>query len=95
MVVLKNVKRGSRGKAKGKPVDRNRQEVARFAGDAYDLARRSWSGLNQIRKLINIEEKFLDTSVSQNPDQSGAMTCISQTAQGTTMNTRIGLVWIL
>ncbi len=88
MVSLKDKRRSAtRRVAK---VDRNKQAVSKYAGDAYDLARRTWSGLNEIRKLINIEEKYSDTSINQTPDQNGAVTCITQLAQGTTMSTRVG-----
>jgi len=67
-----------------------KEAVAAYAGDAYDLARRTWRGLNEIRKFINIEEKYLDTSVSLSPDTSGGVACITQLGQGTTVNTRVG-----
>ena len=70
--------------------DKTKEAVSAYAGDAYDLARRTMRGLNEIRRYINIEEKYLDTSVSLTPDQSGSLQCITQIAQGTTMNTRVG-----
>jgi len=79
----KNIKRKQK-------VDKTQRSVEQFAGDAYSLARRAVSGLNEIRKFINIEEKYLDTAVSLNPDQSGSLTAITQMAQGTTVNTRVG-----
>ncbi len=71
-------------------VDRTQRSVEQFAGDAYSLAKRSLAGLNEIRKFINIEEKYSDTSVSHTPDQNGSITCISQLAQGTNVGNRIG-----
>ncbi len=78
--------------ARGRTIDPGQRSVEQFAGDAYSLAKRSIAGLNQIRKLINIEEKYLDVSASLTPDQSGtsSVTSLTQVAQGTTMNTRIG-----
>jgi len=70
--------------------DRNREEVSRYAGDAYSLAKRTWSGLNAVRRLINIEEKYSDTSLSQSPDTNGTVACVTQLAQGVTMTTRVG-----
>ncbi len=90
MTVLKQKAKKS-GRKKNPPKgDRTREAVGQYAGDAYDLAKRTWRGLNEIRKFINIEEKFSDTSVNLNPDQSGSLTCVTQLAQGTTMNTRVG-----
>ena len=88
MVTIKN-KRAKRGKQTMRR-DKTKEAVSAYAGDAYDLARRTMRGLNEIRKYINIEEKFLDTSVALTPDQSGSLQCITQLAQGTTMNTRVG-----
>lgn len=78
-------------RSKNRPArNQTRQNVEKYAGDAYDLASRTWKGLNEIRKFINIEEKYSDLNASQSPDQNGAVTCLSQLAQGTTMNTRVG-----
>jgi len=88
MPVTKRVtKRQSKNRSSG---NQTRKHVEKYAGDAYDLASRTWKGLNEIRKFINIEEKFSDVNASQSPDQNGAVTCLSQLAQGTTMNTRVG-----
>jgi len=88
MPVTKQVtKRLSKNRSRGNQTRRN---VEKYAGDAYDLASRTWKGLNEIRKFINIEEKYSDVNASQSPDQNGAVTCLSQLAQGTTMNTRVG-----
>ncbi len=85
---LKNAK--SKQRKQSKKPDATQRSVEQYAGDAYSLAKRSLAGLNEIRKFINIEEKYLDTAVNQNPDQNGAVTCITQLAQGTTVNTRVG-----
>ncbi len=70
--------------------NQTRRSVEKYAGDAYDLASRTWKGLNEIRKFINIEEKYSDVNASMTPDQNGSVACLSQLAQGTTMNTRVG-----
>lgn len=88
--VMKKRKGKKTGFANRSKRDGNREEVSRYAGDAYDLAKRTWSGLNAVRRLINIEEKFNDTGVTQSPDQNGVLTCLTQLAQGTTVNTRVG-----
>ncbi len=91
-LVLKNKNKSSRkGNRKGMPkVDGNRRAVEQYAGDAYSLAQRTMRGLNELRKLINIEEKYSDVNTSVNPDYSGTMTALTQLAQGTTMTTRVG-----
>ncbi len=89
MTVLKAGKKKNRAKSMPKG-DRTQEAVGQYAGDAYNLAKRTWRGLNEILKFINIEEKYNDTAVNLNPDQNGALTCVSQLAQGTTMNTRVG-----
>jgi len=83
-------KQQQRKNKKFKRPDPTRRSVEQFAGDAYSLAQRSIAGLNQIRKYINIEEKFLDVSSSLSPDQNGSLAALTQLAQGTTMNTRVG-----
>jgi hypothetical protein len=72
--------------------DATQRSVEKYAGDAYSLARRTAAGLNQIRKYINIEEKYSDVNTSITPDQSGTGSVVSltQLAQGTTLNTRVG-----
>ncbi len=86
-VVKKTTQRRSKNRSGG---NQTRRHVEKYAGDAYDLAARTWKGLNEIRKFINIEEKYVDVNSSLNPDQSGGVACLSQLAQGTTMSTRVG-----
>lgn len=69
----------------------NQRNVEKFAGDAYSLAARAVSGLQQIRKLINIETKVFDldtgsASVSTTP----TITYASGVAQGTDIGGRVG-----
>lgn len=90
MVQLKNKRSKRRTKSSRAPGGGNKEAVSKYAGDAYDLARRTWSGLNEIRRLINIEEKYLDFNLTQSPDTAGTVSCITQVAQGVTMNTRVG-----
>lgn len=55
------------------------------------MARRTASGLNEIRKLINIEEKILDTSAASAAfDQTGTVTPVSQIVQGLDFTNRVG-----
>jgi hypothetical protein len=55
------------------------------------LAKRTATGLNEIRKLINIETKFHDlVTTSFSVGTTGAVYCLSQTAQGLTSTDRVG-----
>jgi hypothetical protein len=65
--------------------------VGQYASDAWSLAKRTAAGLNEIRKLINIETKFLDTvQTSTNINTTGGAIVISEIAQGLTSQTRVG-----
>lgn len=65
--------------------------VGKYFGDAWSLAKRTASGLNEIRKLINIEEKILETvQTSTGFDTTGTVFVLSQVAQGTNYTERIG-----
>lgn len=55
------------------------------------MAKRTAVGLNEIRKLINIEEKILQSSATAAPfDTAGALIPISRIAQGLDYTNRIG-----
>jgi hypothetical protein len=64
--------------------------VGTYAGDAWSLAKRTAVGLNEIRKLINIEEKYFDASGAGAIDYNGLVTCMSQMVQGLDFANRIG-----
>lgn len=65
--------------------------VGQYASDAWSLAKRTAVGLNEIRKFINIETKFIDTvQGAATQDATGNVYCISQVAQGLTSATRVG-----
>jgi hypothetical protein len=65
--------------------------LGRYAGDAWSLAKRTAVGLNEIRKLINVEEKILDSNLSTTTiSYSGLVSSISTFAQGLDYNARIG-----
>jgi len=73
------------------PGDATRANVEKFAGDAYSLAARTYAGLNQIRKLINIETKVFDLDTgSQSISTTPTITYASGIAQGTDIGGRIG-----
>jgi len=54
------------------------------------LAKRTANGLNEIRKLINVEEKYLDNSGNPTFDRSGSVTYVSGIAQGDGVTDREG-----
>lgn len=55
-----------------------------YFGDAWSLAKRTAHGLNEIRKLVNIETKINDvSSTSTNFDTTGNTLPLTQMAQGT------------
>jgi len=65
--------------------------VGQYASDAWSLAKRTATGLNEIRKLINIETKFCDTNISSSTQNTtGNAYCISQLAQGLQSTNRVG-----
>jgi hypothetical protein len=65
-------------------------EVGRYFSDAWSLAKRTATGLNEIRKLINIELKPLDTFAQASMSQSGTVNSLSSVAQGDDYNLRTG-----
>jgi hypothetical protein len=75
---------------KGRKRDSNKNEVARFAGDAYDLCRRALQGVSYLKNLINIEIKSVDNYY--NLLQNSALTCslMFPLAQGITNGARVG-----
>lgn len=87
MIVTRNKRRATgRKKTSAKP-----DAVGQYASDAWSLAKRTAVGLNEIRKLINIETKFLDTvQTSTAIGTTSAIFSISSIAQGTTSQTRVG-----
>ncbi len=70
---------------------REPDSVGKYFGDAWSLAKRTAVGLNEIRKLINIEEKILETVQSSTGfDTTGTVYPISQIAQGLDYTNRVG-----
>lgn len=55
------------------------------------MAKRTAIGLNEIRKLINVEEKYLDTiTLSSTTNQNGTVTYLSGLGQGDNISDREG-----
>jgi len=69
----------------------NGDDVGKYFGDAWSLAKRTASGLNEIRKLINVEEKVIEVDYASNTfDTSGDLVSISTVVQGLDYNQRVG-----
>lgn len=64
--------------------------VGKYASDAWSLAKRTAYGLNEIRKLINIETKIAEATGTSAIDTAGAVTSMSLIAQGLDYQNRIG-----
>lgn len=75
-----------RGAARGSSKRRSRRQggnsVGTYFGDAWSLAKRTAVGLNEIRKLINVEQKYSETSVNTTFNSSGNVTYLSGISQG-------------
>ncbi len=80
------VNRQRRRRGRSNPVD----SVGKYASDAWSLAKRTAYGLNEIRKLINVETKFFDVNSSVSADSSGTVISLSTLAQGLDVSNRIG-----
>ena len=79
-------RRGRRGRQPTQGGD----SVGKYFGDVWSLAKRTAAGLNEIRKLVNVEEKFLDVSGSQTVSSTGSIVALSQIAQGSDYTNRVG-----
>jgi hypothetical protein len=70
----------------------NRQHVAKFAGDAYSLAERAYSGVTKLAKLINIETKTREfVKNNETLSNTPAIYYASLLAQGTDADQRVGM----
>lgn len=86
MIVTRN-KRATKGGRRKVKTD----AVGQYASDAWSLAKRTAVGLNEIRKLINIETKFVDKAQTSTAISTTATVfAISQTAQGLDVSNRVG-----
>jgi hypothetical protein len=64
--------------------------VGKYASDAWSLAKRTASGLNEIRKMINVEVKHLDITQTTATTRAGGVNYLTPLAQGTDDVNRIG-----
>ncbi len=74
-----------------RPMRPRSNPVGTYASDAWSLAQRTLMGLNQIRRMINVESKeFRSNLTTTATSQSGVITYVSGVAQGTDFNNRVG-----
>ncbi len=78
--------RGLRRRTRNKRQD----AVGTYFGDAWSLAKRTAVGLNEIRKLINVEQKFIDVNTAQTAGQSGTVVYLTPVVQGDNISEREG-----
>lgn len=76
--------RGTRG------TQQKGDSLSAYGRDAWSLAKRTAAGLNEIRKLINVEEKYVDYNFTSNPTQTGTVDYVSAIVQGLDVNQRVG-----
>jgi len=82
--------RGSRQRAQRRTRNQG-NSVGNYVGDAWSLAKRTAIGLNEIRKLINVEVKYIDTSFyGVSLDQAGVVYYLTALAQGDDITDREG-----
>lgn len=83
--------RGPRRMNRRKNTNRNGDAVGQYFGDAWSLATRTARGLNEIRKLINVEQKYFDRAQSAvAPTQAGTVSYLCNMAQGDDVSQRDG-----
>jgi hypothetical protein len=87
----KTVVRNSRKRGGGRPPrDTTKQDVSKFAGDAYDLARRAYNGVKMIKDLINIETKTYDVAGFVSPSTTWGSVLLTGIPEGTDIGNRVG-----
>jgi hypothetical protein len=79
---------GRNGRRRARQTGKN--EVSRFAGDAYSLAERAIKGVNHVLKLINIETKFYDLPYGVTFGNTPISVHLSAIPQGVDMSQRVG-----
>lgn len=86
----KQMIKSAKTKHRRRQVKTSGDSVGKYASDAWSLAKRTAYGLNEIRKLINIETKIAEATGTSSIDTAGAVTSISLIAQGLDYQNRIG-----
>lgn len=86
----KQMIKSAKTKHRRRQVKTSGDSVGKYASDAWSLAKRTAYGLNEIRKLINIETKIAEATGSAAIDTSGTVSSLSLIAQGLDYQNRIG-----
>lgn len=68
----------------------SKQQVSKFAGDAYSLGVRALAGVKHLASLINIETKYFTKYTSTNITNSPVISCQSLIPQGVDNGNRVG-----
>lgn len=94
-IIATNNNKGKSSRVRGQRRSHRRSggdSVGKYFGDAWSLAKRTAYGLNEVRKLINIETKICDSSQSPTAaDNTGYVVPLTQMAQGLNYTTnRVG-----
>lgn len=82
--------RGPRRINRRKTKNQDGNAAGQYVSDAWSLAKRTALGLNEIRKLINVEQKYFDRSGNGAPTQAGLVTYLCNMAQGDDITLRDG-----
>lgn len=82
--------RRSRGRTSKRSNRSGSDSVGRYFGDAWSLAKRTAVGLNEIRKLINVEHKFIDVNTDLTCTQTGTVGYLTSIGQGDNITDREG-----
>jgi len=83
--------RSTRGRGARRPRRQGEDSVGKYFGDAWSLAKRTAVGLNEIRKLINVEHKYIDTNViNSTSSTTGVVTYLNGIGQGDGISDRDG-----
>jgi len=64
--------------------------VGAYFSDAWSLAKRTAHGLNEVRRLINVEHKFHDVNSTSTSTQAGTVVNLSDISQGDDISNREG-----
>lgn len=92
IVVMKNKTRSGRSRRPTRArLGNTGHAVGKYVEDAASLGARTLQGLNQLRRLINVETKVANTNAASSTfGTGGSVVCISQIAQGTDYTSRVG-----
>jgi len=90
-VVTRNKTGRSRNAGRRRQLGKTGMAVGSYVEDAASLGSRTLRGLNELRKLINIETKVCNFNGSTTiPTATAVVSCLSRLAQGTDYTSRVG-----